>query len=286
MDFQVAHIYRTAPTTLYHYASHEAALGIMTSGAVWATHLAYLNDQQELHHALRLFRRRIEESRRTVRSAPVAQLLEHMLHSLDGVAVSDIGVFSLSEESDSLSQWRGYCPRGVGYALGFDSAALAAAVTEQRAQLGACVYDREIQHAVIDQVIANTIDVFQGALDESRIDHEELVAEHRIRFMADAASVAAYIKHDAFAEEREWRLVSRFAGETETRWSFRSGPVSMIPYLPLPVAEADADVRLNSVVVGPSPDATAALRSGRLFFASRGLHAHSVQGSRIPFRSW
>ena len=283
VDLELEHIHRDAPTTLYHYTSHEAALGMVTSGTVWATHLGYLNDQQELHHALSLFRRKITASRRSASNARVASFLEHMLEALDGVAESNIGVFSLSEESDLLSQWRAYCPRGVGYSLGFDSAALIS-VTNERAQLGACIYEPELQEIVVGQTISNTLNHFQIALDEAKQDSEGVVAEHRLQFMARAARVAAYIKHDAFAEEREWRLVSRFSGASA--WKFRSGLVSMIPYLSLPAAEKDADVRLNQVVVGPSPDGATAFRSGRLFFESYGVHPQSVKQSRIPFRSW
>src|SRR5262249_23470898 len=150
-----------------------------------------------------------------------------------------------SEESDLLSQWRAYCPRGVGYALGFDSAALISAVTDARARLGACVYDPELQEIVVSQTISDTLKRFQIALDDADRDYDSVVAEHRLQFMARAAGVSAYIKHDAFAEEREWRLVSWFSGVSSAPWVFRPGRVSMIPHLSLPAAERDADVRLN-----------------------------------------
>jgi hypothetical protein len=285
VDLELEHIHREVPMTLFHYTSHEAALGIMTSGTLWATHLGYLNDEEELHHALRLFRRQITASRRSS-TERVSYLLEQMLDALDGVAESNIGVFSLSEEPDLLSQWRAYCPRGVGYALGFDSASLIAAVAPKRVQLGACVYDRELQEIVVSQAISDTVTSFQTALDAANGDYDLVVEQHRIQFMARAARVAAYIKHEAFAEEREWRLVALLAGVSQAPWRFRSGRVSMIPYLSLPAAEKDADVRLNRVVVGPSPDGSSAFRSGRLFFEAHGLHPQSVKRSRIPFRSW
>ena len=49
---------------LYHYTSQEGLMGILSSGAIWATHVLCLNDYTEYVHALEITKT-IVESRRS-----------------------------------------------------------------------------------------------------------------------------------------------------------------------------------------------------------------------------
>jgi hypothetical protein len=49
------------------------------------------------------------------------QLLKNELEFIDKIPDIGIYIFSLSARENMLSQWRGYCPDGAGFSIGFDS---------------------------------------------------------------------------------------------------------------------------------------------------------------------
>jgi hypothetical protein len=52
------------------------------------------------------------------------RFLDQLFSDLEKIDRTNVCVCSFSEKGDLLSQWRGYCPQGVGYSIGFDSAKL------------------------------------------------------------------------------------------------------------------------------------------------------------------
>jgi len=109
---------------LYHYTSIEGLLGIIESKSVWATNVLYLNDASELNYAVGLFKRQILEFKKKSSNARSVEniFFETLIENIVNLIPSDnfgFYVSSFSEEKDLLSQWRGYCPKGIGFSLGF-----------------------------------------------------------------------------------------------------------------------------------------------------------------------
>lgn len=122
---------------LYHYTNTAGMLGILRTGALWATDVEYLNDSKELlygrdevvsallEEASRLNPDGLggmtgddDSSRATIMASAAHSLTEEEHRSYWGPYVA-----CFSEEGDVLSQWRGYAA-SHGWALGFDLSAL------------------------------------------------------------------------------------------------------------------------------------------------------------------
>jgi hypothetical protein len=111
------------PSSLvYHYTDAAGLHGILTSGAVRATHFTHLNDRRELLEGEDLVREVAKEMQQKLPSEGQNALLEDFLTGYDDMVLSriakDVYVTSFSEVGDDLAQWRAYGGRGAGYAIG------------------------------------------------------------------------------------------------------------------------------------------------------------------------
>ena len=128
--------------------------GIVESRELWATHIQYLNDAQEFDYAADLAKQVVEERDR----ASAEPRRAHRSRRLSDLASVRMGVpqyvcvASFSEVGDALSQWRGYCPNGAGYSIGFVTQDLVGEAARQGFSLARCLYDEESQREAILQV--------------------------------------------------------------------------------------------------------------------------------------
>ncbi|MDY6957205.1 MAG: hypothetical protein SVO96_10100 [Pseudomonadota bacterium] len=132
---------------LMHYTTVNGLEGIVTSGCLWATHAAFLNDSEEIHHfidgpfkkvvfaevrqlGMEWAANNAQDPHVTEEKAPeiAAEFLERWRTSI--VENLDFFVFSMSRPKTEavaahglLSQWRGYGHDG-GYAIVLDAAGL------------------------------------------------------------------------------------------------------------------------------------------------------------------
>jgi hypothetical protein len=94
--------------------------------------------------------------------------------------------------------------------------------------------------------------------------------------------VLALIKHQAFSEEKEWRLVSNHFADL-TNAEFRPGSSMLTPYLPW---ELPKDEWLfESILLGPTPHPVLAMQSLRAMVTKNKL-AKTVLDTEIPYRVW
>jgi hypothetical protein len=121
--------------TLYHYTTTNGLIGILESKSIWATSHLHLNDAQEIEHAVHILDAELKGSSFT-------DTQRGMLRTMRQKVQEPRYIFSFSEHCDRLSQWRGYCPSGDGYALGFTPPTnpIFAAATQKRFQLTKCHY--------------------------------------------------------------------------------------------------------------------------------------------------
>ena len=64
-----------------------------------------------------------------------------------------IYIVSLTSESDSLSQWRAYCPITGGYAIGLPSGHLRNLGADQGFYLAPCLYKNADQQRLVNEII-------------------------------------------------------------------------------------------------------------------------------------
>lgn len=110
-----------APEMLYHYTSAEAALKIVETGQLRATHASFLNDSSEFQYGTEKY----SEVLKKIKNSPSHGTRARKF--LDSHAINELltqhstaFAFCLSAEGNQLSQWRAYSGHHTGYSLGFD----------------------------------------------------------------------------------------------------------------------------------------------------------------------
>jgi Protein of unknown function (DUF2971) len=238
---------------LYHYTDQNGLLGIIKSKQIWATHHQCLNDTQEFLYAKELVRKELERRIPTA-SASDQSLLDVMSTALNGPGTEDVNLYvaSFSEEPDSLSQWRAYGGSTSGFAAGFKCERL---VLPEAFVLAPCIYDPAKQSRVVDAIVSEVLDrQLKGGL----IPQENIV---RVMLLFELHAFALILKHPKFAEEKEWRIVSRvmmdsapaFPIEDATRLDCRIGKSMLIPYRCVSLKNGDGGFLLKRVIVVSAP---------------------------------
>ena len=285
------------PTLLYHYTDARGLLGIVESRTLWATHIEHLNDAQEYHHAVEVAARVLLE-----RAEQSANPREHALLTRLGTGLgegrgrADVCVASFSEVDDGLSQWRGYCPNGAGYSLGFVAGDIIRAAVMQGFVLARCLYDEASQREAITRVLEQVRQSVRWtqAFEQPGDDDAYRGA---VRAWSDSfAPLAPTIKHWAFPEEQEWRLISAPIPFGDSRWQVRAGRSMLIPYIPIALAPAGPYLPIQDVVAGPTPHMVLTVRAAGVLLdpvlepVTLGVpmtrHPAQIRNSRIPYRNW
>jgi len=274
---------RQPPDKLYHYTSVQGIEGIIRSRAVWATVVHYLNDAQEFRHAFGVARSVIHGKRSTA-DGEVADLLSHFGDSLERIEHVRICVFSLTEQGDLLSQWRGYCPPSGGYSIAFSPDFLTPFLEKHRFFLAPCTYDDVDHQKLVQEVIDEVVQGVQGLRKTTGASLDELKEKMLPVFFFRFAQVAPIIKHPSFAEEREWRLVSGLVADNDPLLKHRGGRSMLIPYYDLPLQDSAHPFTIADIVVGPTPHQYIATDALVGLLKQQGLKWLAVTPSRIPYR--
>lgn len=286
---------------LYHYTSQHGLLGILSSEAVWATNTHFLNDPTEFVHALAFAQSMASRAYNDDYSEHFGAAL---YRSLDNMQGEDLYVSSFSEKPDLLSQWRGYCPGGSGYCIGFDQVLIAEYCEEQGIRLEKCLYEHDDQLGAVASIIFTARDCFPSipyteeqfyslpinekldAMEEIRrqLKHELKSDGDRVIEMACEllTGLASLFKHEGFHEEAEWRIIS---SRPDQEVCFRPGPSYVIPFISLYLLKAKPHA-LKRVIVGPNPNQPRAEKAAKILVERYGYSADIVTSSAIPFNNW
>src|SRR2546425_10789157 len=163
-------IERSPPEVLYHYQTLKPVVDILESRSVFASHIQYLNDAQEMAFAVRRAREVLDARRATgdAEETRVYGELDRYLQYLE--PQSHVFVFSMSHADDLLSQWRAYCTPSDGYAIGFDGPALAAHARSQYSFMAPCLYEDVEQRRLVEQLIDDSVREFRTKRSEGVSD--------------------------------------------------------------------------------------------------------------------
>jgi hypothetical protein len=275
---------RTRPDVVYHYTSQQGLLGVIQRQAVWAGEIHYLNDSQEFEHAIGVARQVLEAERRSERNSEERAMLLRLEGVLDQYAAAPVFAASFSAEPDLLSQWRAYCPPGAGYSIGFDTATLSDIAATQGFSFVPCVYEADLQRALIAEAVAETMAAFSDAL-QRRSDLDPSIEESARGFAERVVQLAPMLKHPTFEEEKEWRLASGLIDHVHPEVHHRAGKSMLIPYYIMSLARASTELPIVEVRVGPTPHPELAVAS--TFSMLKKVQARPVvTRSGIPYRDW
>jgi hypothetical protein len=225
---------------LYHYTSQAGLLGIIQNRALWATNLLFLNDSMEVNHAIQMIQENTEKLDKELspEESKFLKKLSNNFSKFNTPAYQNFGgiyTCSFSGNKDLLSQWRGYCPDGSGFSIGFDfKSSLGYLVEEQDFILVKCEYDKIKQIKMIDEFLERVL----GYFHESEINVGEIDYVLNLKVWDDFLALAPILKHPKFEQEEEWRLVSRPKSVILNNMKFRTGKSMLVPYMEIKLTES------------------------------------------------
>lgn len=278
----------TADRTLYHYTGIGGLLGIVDSRAVWASHIYYLNDSKEILHACEVLGRLLSKNENVGDTAEreFTKQFREWLESFRRDAFH-IFVFSLSEERSLLSQWRSYTPHGKGVSLGFPPTVLNHILSKPGFRIARCLYTDPEHEELMGSLLEKMLITFrqrQPNLDTTKAHPSQKYHPFLEEFRNDLLQVLAIVKHSAFREEKEWRIVSPyFPKYTVTDVKFREGASMLLPYTELKLP-AKGNL-FKEVILGPSQDTNLSFSALSAYLSNRRV-CNSTVNSHIPLRKW
>jgi hypothetical protein len=274
---------------LYHYTTAQGLEGILETRSLWAHDAAFMNDWKEIQYGADPLIARMTEylaEHPPDPDKPIAKefqqnvrlvIMKSALDALKNFTLSDrqfhpaymdeaTYVACLSEEHDDLGQWRAYGRRGYAVGLTKDGLEKAAPL------LGQVEYGESAVGELCDRVISHFETRRVGA-HPGTYGYFETVN----RLLPQLA----LIKHGAFWQEREWRLVvspQRGRRRPEVKVRATSG---FVPYVECAVERSC----VAEIVIGPGGDFHSE-RAVRMLLRAHGYNPDNVRitQSLAPYR--
>lgn len=284
MEHIMTVVNRVPPIELFHYTDFSGLIGLVSNKQIWMGDLFFLNDEKEYQLGLELFKKQLG-----------VLILQHagtgfgiFLNSLSSIEEllkkrSPLS-FSLTEENDLLSQWRGYTKNGIGVSVGFSSASLINGF-----QLLPCLYTPEEQDAYVNYLFDLAHKKFLETKEMGKYDKQhckdpleaqywDAINEAGSQFISHLSVACAIIKEASFKEEKEWRLVmfDRTGVEFLAKDTYLK-PIKKVGIEPLNV--------IKSIKVGPNPNKELCQNSIYSLLNVSNLHHVNVSLSSIPYRN-
>ena len=277
---------------LYHYTSLDSIRGIIDTGSLRATEIRYFSDAAEMKHAGNQLSGAISFLEGFSKSNPrlLDQLRKWLSHRLISGGMLYVGCFTAN--GNLLSQWRSYCPQAKGVSLGFEAAKLCTSTTRQSWQVGKCIYDTRKQGEIAETILGEI-----ERLAEKRGENTDPSKRHPSNSFHDIFEeieddlllVAALLKHPAFHEEEEWRVVSPvITNYVTTPIEYREGPSMLVPFMNFRLPEKpDGRVDIEHVILGPTPNQDISMASLSNYLSKSGASPRrGVAYCQIPYRPW
>jgi hypothetical protein len=262
---------------LHHYTSQAGLIGMAQFKSIWLTNVLFMNDSQEYFYGLEIVKRIITE-----------KYHPYLASQLDSPELRyqrypSLFSFSLTESSDLLSQWRGYCPQG-GFSVEFNYSAISKLLADNpELEIKKCVYNEaEIEEFVTSEIVRMSVEDYnkrkafekeKGMTDKGLGLLPQEILERTFRNLP-------FIKHPGFSEEKEWRIVNKphFDQPLTTfrnKLKFRQGRSRIVPYLEFKV---EYDPIFPSAILSPNNDDPHSIVATQLL-----LEHNNVSKSDIPY---
>lgn len=288
---QVKDFFRaTAEEPLFHYTGIDSLVGIGTTGVMWASHVYYLNDSKEILHACDVLQEaltpRLVFGALTKSEREFADQFQSWAKSFYREKYC-LFVLSLSEVPSLLSQWRSYTPHGKGVSLELGPEAINRIMSLNQLRIARCLYERTEQEEVLASLFDKLLSTFRqlSPVPSAKANPPETsYYEFLEQFRGDVLQVLSIIKHGAFKEEREWRLISPyFPSYTVKPIKFRVGASLLVPYIELELGNQRPV--FDRVILGPTPHADLSMAALSMYLSNSRL-SNGTSNSQIPYRKW
>lgn len=277
---------RKKPTKLYHYTDLASFIGIVSNNEFWLSNLYFQNDKHEYQLGLNLFRDSLKTFKRKYSDNKKITIFLNTLDSgLNLIENCGVYTLSLSEESDLLSQWRGYADncRGVRLEL---SAFLEQ--IEKGVQLLPCLYRNEEHVEYVSYLLEHSINLFNTTKENGKTNKNDFLEEEKPYsdaiekagnyFISTVNVACSIIKHGSFSEEREWRLIVFNSQEIY----YRQRSHYIIPYIKKKINNLNHF--MTDIMICSSPEKDTTSRSIRFILDNKGFNTTKISESLIPYR--
>lgn len=281
---------------LYHYCSSPAFHAIVGSKTIWLSSLRQSNDSAEGRMVA------YAAKRLAAKDGLTHELTEHVLAAIANMENlwAGLGV-CLSEDGDLLSQWRAYAADGSGVAIGFDRDYVNWLVESSRGtdtdlELHQVEYEFQAHEQLVmpaylklRQLLESGADFPPGALPEFRDAEDLKIVELNgrlailtlLRAAMDAFNGIFSLKHPAFKEENEWRLLHLHGLSPAHPCHFRAVSGGIVPFKTCLLRDSGRS-RIAEVVLGPRH--TTPVPVVEDYLAQQGFPDVKVRRSVAPFR--
>ena len=280
--------------TLYHYTTAGGLAGIIETKCIFATHVQFLNDVSEVKHSEEIAERVFTECKAQsgliadIPAQRVAEIGVFMFESRRLIKSQAAFITSFCETDDLLSQWRGYAMEG--FAVGLDSI--------DRPGLASPAVSRSLVRKVMYQYSQKKTELLRIIIAAIKADDSvpHGADADRVKIVIELLSVllletwAHTVKHEKFAEESEWRIVSwvdayRPPLSTEKDdFLVRVSNGQLIPTIRL--RPESALLPISRVTCGPNSNRDLTEKGVRMLLEGSGYANNvQVQHSQIPFRA-
>jgi len=249
------------PATLYHYTGIDSLQKIVESKKLWASSIFHLNDASELRYAIDLLKKEMNKHFKNNQNDELKKIVHNFYSLLDSISLANYDrnnqnylsafVFSLSEEKDLLSQWRGYALEGKGVSIGFNSQNINEKIIHQKLILAKCIYKKEERDSIISKLCNSLIKEFKTKKTVFSDYTSQEEAKYLLEKITRIIKIFVFIKNEKFSEEKEWRILWVFPEVVNVE--FREGDTTLIPYIKIDINNLDNPKSLfNEIKIGPS----------------------------------
>ena len=292
------------PDVVYHYTSMDTLKKIVQKKELWATNVKYLNDVTEHEFFVKATVGRLGhivmmdadfDWDAFLRRYALKKTHPDPFYNLPFVA-------SFAAKDDSLTHWRSYCSKGNGVCIGFRIASLTSATTLTPSQAG--VLPVRPVFGKVQYLSPNDFAHIEMALLTAYSKAKANVDRHRSRDLAatlidelryEIENVAAFYKHDSFADEREYRLTVDGIHWRRDLLDYRPTASTLVPYVAINIPSAKVPEDLSdgklwtaiaSVRIGPTPNKELSVDAVHAMLESCGLTCYRVDATDVPYRDW
>jgi len=263
---------------------------IVTEKKIRATNIFYMSDSSELRFGMSRIRQQCET---ILGSGTLSAIDREIVRQLDAWLESrfeeypQIFVACFTEKANDLNQWRSYTPAKLGVCIGFDGAPITDRAMGAKWLFVDCIYDAERQGAfataIITASLKNCKKIGADADRSPQQSYFSVFDRHAERVL----HVAARLKHAAYSDEKEWRLLSPHIPHVrDARVKYRTGDSMLVPFVEIEVSGGhDEPLDILEIYVGPTPHVALARQSIAALVSGK-VKRQLVIDSGIPYRIW
>lgn len=282
--------HKQRPPVIYHYTTINGLIGMLKDGKIWATDIRFLNDSSEFQYARDIISARIEKEKETsTHTLWQKTFWERAQRVVDSKPGDYRFITCFCENSDLLSQWRGYAGGTGGFCVGFDSNFINnKAISEPGFFLRRVIYDPDKQKEIVGLLFSQ----INLKLSELLAHASEKECDNIVAFVGHVAGtlieeILYTFKHPSFYEEKEWRCVMT-SGLTEEleELKFRTSGPSIVPYTELnfPVANNCPLLPIRKLIQGPATNKEYGKIAAISLLLKYGYDFVEIENSNVPLR--